>query len=58
MPKRGRPKLPKRKTKRVFSFRFSQDELAAMRRMAKRSGQEIRAWARKCLLEAASRDIR
>jgi predicted HicB family RNase H-like nuclease len=58
MSKRGRPKLPKRKTKGVFSLRFSKDELAAMSRTAKRSGQKIREWARKCLLETVSRDIR
>jgi hypothetical protein len=48
--------MPKNKTRQVFSLRFSQDELAAMTRAAKRSGQAVREWARKYLLEGTDYD--
>jgi hypothetical protein len=57
MAKRGRPKLPKNKTRTVFSLRFSKDELTQMEKAAKRSGKKIREWARKCLIESAARNI-
>lgn len=48
--KLGRPKLPKHKTREVFSLRFSSEEMAAMKRTAKRLGKKVREWARDCLL--------
>jgi len=52
MAKRGRPRLPKKKARGVFTLRFSQEELDAMERTAKRSGKKLREWARKCLLDS------
>jgi len=54
--KRGRPPLPKNKTRDVFSLRFSRDELAEMNRAAKQADQGVREWARNCLLAAAGHD--
>ena len=51
MPKLGRPKLPKNKARKVFSLRFSKDELSAMERTAKRVGKKVREWARNCLID-------
>ena len=46
MAKRGRPKLPKRKARTVFSLRFSSEELAKMNRAAKKGKKKLREWAR------------
>jgi Mobilization protein NikA len=52
MPKPGRPKLPKNRARKVFSVRFSKEELDSMKRTAKRSGKKVREWARNCLLDS------
>lgn len=50
--KRGRPKLPKHKARKVFPLRVSDEERANMERAAKRAGKKLSEWARDRLLSA------
>jgi len=51
----GRPKLPpeERRTE-VFSVRITKAELSKLKHAAKRSIQDVKDWARKTMLSAAS----
>lgn len=54
MPRTGRPKLPKNKTKRItFRFRCTAEERDQLERAAAAAGETASGWARRNLLVIA-----
>ena len=51
--KMGRPVLPKKALRQVFSTRFTTEQIAAFEKAAKRDGLTLREWVEKYLVEAA-----
>ena len=49
----GRPKVAKGKQKIVFPIRFERDHIAAFKRAAKKSNQDVKDWVTTTLVAAA-----
>jgi hypothetical protein len=53
--KMGRPKVAKGKQKIPFPIRFARDDVAAFKRAAKRSKQDVKEWVTSILTNAVKR---